>query len=389
MRGAGGSVRQLPPARIGATFSSLAISISASIAIAFRRRDAVNASGFRRMASAFILSVCSMLALPALAAGNVLRVLAWPGYADSDVVRQFESRYHAKVEVTLIDSDEALHDRMHAGAAPQFDVFAANTAEIEHYSHENLLAPLDLASIPNTRRQLPRFRELSSMGALTRDGKVYAIPFTYSSMGLIYDRRQIAVAPRSMNELWNPRYRGKVLDFNSGQHNYSFTALALGYRDPFNLSASQMRTITRRLIDLRRNLLTYYTLPEEAAAFFIEHKAALMFGNYGTQQVALLRRAGADVGYVIPDEGALAWLDCWAIPNSAVNRPLALAWINFMLEPRVSEQLTQRQGLANTLSAEPESSGHAHIVWIEPVEDSQRREALWSRIVSGDRPGRF
>lgn len=126
-----------------------------------------------------------MLALPALAAGNVLRVLAWPGYADSDVVRQFESRYHAKVEVTLIDSDEALHDRMHAGAAPQFDVFAANTAEIEHYSHENLLAPLDLASIPNTRRQLPRFRELSSVGALTRDGEVYAIPFTYSSMGLI------------------------------------------------------------------------------------------------------------------------------------------------------------------------------------------------------------
>ncbi|MDP9152902.1 MAG: hypothetical protein M3O74_01520 [Pseudomonadota bacterium] len=36
-----------------------------------------------------------------------------------------------------------------------------------------------------------------------------------------------------------------------------------------------------------------------------------------------------------------------------------------------------------------ESSEHAHIVWIEPVEDGRRREALWSRIVSGDRPERF
>lgn len=369
MRRAHESVWQLPLPYIGGTFATLAT--------------------LRRVACALMLSACSMSTQPALAAGNVLRVLAWPGYADSDIVKDFESRYNARVEVTLIDSDESLHDRVHAGAAPQFDVFAANTAEIERYARENLLAPLDLASIPNTKRQLPRFRDLSAIGGLVRDGKVYAIPFTYSSMGLIYDRKQIAVAPRSMNELWNPRYRGKVLDFNSGQHNYSFTALALGYANPFQLDAAQMRTITRKLIDLRRNLLTYYTLPEEAAAFFIEHKAALMFGNYGTQQLALLRRAGADVGYVIPDEGALAWLDCWAMTKSAANQPLALAWINTMLDPRVSEQLTQRQGLANTVYADPESSEHAHIVWIEPVEDSARREALWSRIVSGDRPERF
>jgi putative spermidine/putrescine transport system substrate-binding protein len=114
-----------------------------------------------------------------------------------------------------------------------------------------------------------------------------------------------------------------------------------------------------------------------------------MFSNYGTQQVALLRRAGADVGYVIPDEGALAWLDCWSMTTSASNRPLALAWIDYMLEPNVSGLLTQRQGLANTLTAPPESNDKTHLIWIEPVEDIQRREALWSRIVSGDRPERF
>ncbi len=327
--------------------------------------------------------------MPAVAGENVLRVLAWPGYANSDVVRTFETRFNAKVEVTLVDSVEALWDKMHAGGTPRFDVLAANTAEIERYTRENLLAPLDLASLPNTQRQLPRFRALSSIGGITREGKVYAIPFTYSSMGLIYDRKQIPVAPRSMSELWNPRYRGKVLDYNSAQHNFSFTALALGYSNPFRLDATQMRLIAHRLIDLRRNLLTYYNLPEEATSFFIQHKVALMFGNYGTQQVELLRRAGADVGYVIPDEGALAWLDCWSMTSAAADRPLAQAWINYMLEPDVSRLLTQRQGLANTLTASPESSDKTHIIWIEPVEDIQQREALWSRIVSGDRPERF
>jgi len=208
-------------------------------------------------------------------------------------------------------------------------------------------------------------------------------------MGLIYDRKQIPVAPHSMAELWNPQYRGKVLDFNSAQHNFSFTALALGYPDPFRLTPAQTHDIALKLIDLRRNLLTYYNLPEEATAFFIQHKVALMFGNYGTQQLAQLRRAGADVGYVIPDEGALAWLDCWAMTSTAADRPLALAWINYMLEPDVSGLLTQRQGLANTLTPSPESNADAHLIWLRPVDDIQQREALWSKIVSGDLPEGF
>ncbi|MEM5343543.1 extracellular solute-binding protein [Paraburkholderia azotifigens] len=343
----------------------------------------------RLLDSVILFLGCCMLVAHAPAAENVLRVLAWPGYADADVVKGFEDRYHAKVEVTLVDSDEALWDKMHQGTQPQFDVLAANTAEIQRYAHDNLLAPLDLASLPNTKRQLPRFRALSSIDGLTQHGAVYAIPFTYSTMGLIYDRKQVSVAPHSMNELWNPRYRGKVLDYNSAQHNFSFTALALGYPDPFQLNNAQIQTIARKLIDLRRNLLTYYNLPEEAAAFFVQHKVALMFGNYGTQQLELLRRAGADVGYVIPDEGVLAWLDCWSMTSAAANRPLALAWINYMLEPDVSRLLTQRQGLANTLTEPPESTGKSHILWTEPVENIQKREALWSRIVSGDRPERF
>ena len=351
-------------------------------------------AGVARCLGSLVLLLQTLLLPAAHAAAdtNVLRVLAWPGYADRDVVKAFETRFDARVEVTFVDSDEALWEKMHEGSAPRFDVLAANTAEIRRYTLEHLLVPLDLASLPNTQRQLPRFRALGSINGLTTNGKVYAIPFTYSSMGLIYDRKQIPVAPRSMNALWDPRYRGKVLDFNSAQHNFSFTALALGLTHPFDLTDAQVKTVARKLVDLRRNLLTYYTLPEEATAVFMQHKIALMFGNYGTQQLALLRRAGADVGYVIPDEGALAWLDCWAMSEGAANRPLALAWINYMLEPEVSGLLTQRQGLANTLATSPVGDGDgdgAHLVWLQTVENTEVRESLWSRIVSGDRPERF
>jgi putative spermidine/putrescine transport system substrate-binding protein len=75
--------------------------------------------------------------------------------------------------------------------------------------------------------------------------------------------------------------------------------------------------------------------------------------------------------------------------SAAANRPLALAWLNYMLEPDVSALLIQRQGLANTLTPSPESNINAHLVWTRPVADVQQREALWNKIVSGDLPETF
>jgi len=62
--------------------------------------------------------------------GETLRVLAWPGYADSDVVKTFEQRTRSKVEVTIIDSDDVLWQKVSQNNAGNFDVFAVNTAEL-------------------------------------------------------------------------------------------------------------------------------------------------------------------------------------------------------------------------------------------------------------------
>ena len=63
----------------------------------------------------------------------VLRVLAWPGYAEPEVVQAFERAHSAKVEVTVIDSDDALWQRATGNGAADFDVFAVNTAELQRY----------------------------------------------------------------------------------------------------------------------------------------------------------------------------------------------------------------------------------------------------------------
>jgi len=337
----------------------------------------------------FILS--GVFAAGAHAAG-VLRVLAWPGYADAEVVRSFEQKSGARVELTVIDTDESLWQKVSANGGRDFDVMAVNTAELQRYIAADLVQPVDPARIAGTRRQLPRFRKLADIPGLVhvRQGRAeaYAIPYTYSTMGLIYDRRQFAEAPVSISALWEPRNKGKVLAYSGGAHSFSLAAQALGFPSPFRLQGSEWARAVHKLIELRRNVLGFYNRPEESVQLFLRHRVALMFANYGLQQLHMLRAAGADVGYVIPREGALAWLDCWAVTRGARDVDLVHAWIDHLLGDTASGLLARRQGLANTLVESDAGTSSDRIVWLAAVEDAPRREALWARIHSGDRATR-
>jgi len=322
-------------------------------------------------------------------AEETLRVLAWPGYADADLVQAFERRYKVKVEVTLISSDDVMWGRLSVRQGGDFDVFAVNTAELQRYIDSGISIPLTPANIPNTAKQLPRFRDLFAIPGITRQGAVYAIPYTYSEMGLIYDRKVFKTPPDSFAALWDKRYKGRVLAYQASEHNFSLAAMVLGLKNPFHIAETDFRRVSRHLVELRRNVLSFYGSPEEATELFMSNHVALLFANYGTQQVSMLKKAGADIGYVIPREGALAWLDCWSITRGNRNRKLAEAWINYTLEAPVSHALIERQGLSNTLEAPATVHDADKILWLQRVEDVAKRASLWDKIISGNTLEKF
>ena len=332
------------------------------------------------------LGLVLALVLPGAAVGaEVLRVLTWPGYADPDLVKVFEQRTGAKVEVTFIDSDDTLWQRINNNQAQDFDVFAVNTAELQRYISGGLVVPIDTAQVPNLAKQLPRFRNPSGIPGIAKGDKVYAVPYTFSEMGLIYDRQQVKEAPVSIKALWDPRYRGKVLLYDGASHNFTLAAQSLRDSNPFQIAEQEWPAAVNRLIELRRNAMGFYSQPEESVDLFKRKQAALLFANYGSQQLQLLRAAGVDVGYAIPQEGALAWLDCWVITRGAKNKSLATAWIDYFLEAEPSNALVKRQGLANTVAAAPNMRSQDRVKWLEPVESAPRRSLLWERILAGDR----
>lgn len=327
-------------------------------------------------------------ALPAVAAAApVLRVLAWPGYVEPELRQAFEKAQGVRVELTVIDTDESLWQHLSAHGGADFDVVSLNVAELARSRRAGLLQPVQTQQVPRTRRQLPRFADWQAIPGLMQteagERRVYGIPYTYAEMGLIYDREQMRTPPASVNELWDPRWQGRVLAYNGGSHSLSLAALSLGLPEPFKLSGGDWRRSVERLVALRRNVLGFYTQPAESVRLFRRHRVALMFANYGSQQLRLLQDAGANVGYALPREGALAWLDCWAITRRCQDSALAHAWIDHLLGDQAAALLTQRQGLASTLHESASAPAGARLHWLQPVEDAARRELLWSRIRAG------
>jgi len=324
----------------------------------------------------------ALLSFP-LQAQDVLRILTWPGYADKDLVRVFEERNNAIVEVTYVGTDEELREKL-SEPGNRYDVIAANSSEIQQLSRQQLLQPLRLNKLTNRSRQLTQFRKLQDIPGLVTEGKAYGIPYTYAEMGLIYNRKLLSTPPDSLSSLWDPHLQGRVLAYDGSSHNFSLARMALN-KPPFTIPPTELPEAINKLVALRRNVLTFYTLPEESVALFTQNKVALLYANYGRQQLKLLQDAGADVGYVIPREGALAWLDCWAISSTSLNRNLAEKWIDYSLEPQVSETFTARQGLDNTLMQSANGTqAVSQLVWLEPVENNQQRAELWQRIIEGE-----
>jgi putative spermidine/putrescine transport system substrate-binding protein len=309
-----------------------------------------------------------------------LRILAWQGYADDDWVKAFEKENNVDVSVVYVGTDDEIWAKIKGSEGQDFDLFAVNTAQLQRYIDLGLTTAYDLSALPNQKETLPRFQDLSKVTGVMRDGKVYAIPYAFDSIGIIYDKDKVKPAPTSWSALWDPQYQGRVLDYDNGEHNFSVAALDMGIADPFNLSDEQMQAAKKRLIDLKHNLLSFYTTADEALQLYQHNDVALMFANFGQQQVKMMTDAGANIGYVNPKEGALAWLDTWAMTKGVKNKALAEKWVNFVLQKKIGQELSDRTGFGNTVVPFGSAGADDKLVWLETVENPTKRADLWNEI---------
>ena len=62
-----------------------------------------------------------------------------------------------------------------------------------------------------------------------------------------------------------------------------------------------------------------------------------------------------------------------------INR-LAEAWVNFLLQKKIGQQLSERTGFGNTVVETGSAGANDKLVWLDFVEDPTKRSDLWNEV---------
>ena len=325
------------------------------------------------------ISLVAALLSPAVAlagANGEVRLLAYEGYADPSWAEEFEKETGITVKVTYVGGVDEQIAKMKASNGKDYDVVTVDTASLKAFADQKLIAPIDKDKLTSAKNLLPDFK---AMGNATFDGVTYGVPWAWGSLGMIYDKKTFPTPPDSWAVLWDPQYKGKVISLDDANNDINFGAIALGIKDPFNLDDQQFAQVKDKLIALKKNLLTYFAGFDEGTTIWSENDVLLMF-SMGELAAINLKKKGFDVGYVIPKEGAVGWLDNLTVSAGSPNVDAAYAWMNFALQKKIGADMAKKFGYGATTDA-PEGMDYANrLIWAQNPENYTRRQAVWNEV---------
>lgn len=296
----------------------------------FMRRAAF--AGVAMPSAAAILAACGSNPSSGGSSGTTLRLLAWEGYANDEWVKPFEKQNNVDVVVTYMGSDDEQFAKMRAGGGTNYDLVSPNQANLPLFREENLIVPLDESKLSNYSNVIPQLRDMKYR---LDDGKLWGSPFAWGANAMMYVPSALPAAPKSWNDLWGKAFAGKVIMPDDAILNTSVAALALGIADPFNLTDQQLSQVKEKLLELKPNIVTFYTGFSDAANLMASGEATIGMST-GSLIVKQAADQGAKVVEVVPSEGAISWLDTWAITKGGADKlDIAYKWLNYTLTPEV------------------------------------------------------
>ncbi|MCR4434809.1 MAG: ABC transporter substrate-binding protein [Clostridiales bacterium] len=269
-----------------------------------------------------------------------LVVVNWKDYGSDnpEAVQKFESENNCKIVHEYMASEEELLTKLRTGGVGKLDVVLPNPQILPTAIKEGLLEELDTSKLSNYPNVYDKFKKLpeSSMG-----GKTYAVPWVWGSTGIAYNTKLIKEDINSVNVLWDQKYKGFIGfrdDFNDA---VMTAAIALG-QDPNN--PSDLNAIKNKLKEQKPLNKTYWKTGDEWSKFFANEQITV--GLMWSGQSASMKKAGQPIKYVVPKEGAIGWVDYWAVVKNAPHKDLAVKFVDYMISEGFQKDWVSKGGPA-------------------------------------------
>ena len=174
------------------------------------------------------------------------------------------------------------------------------------------------------------FRSERFKGLSFDPGERYTVPYTWGTLGIIYNRNMVDGEITSWSALYDDRYAGNVLLINNSRDAMGAALMYLGYSvnttDP-----DEIRAAFQVIEDANRRGVFQGRVMDEVFQKMEGGNAAIATYYAGDYLSMVENQAdGVDLAFVIPEEGSNWFVDAMCVLKDAPHKEAAEAWINFI-----------------------------------------------------------
>lgn len=279
-----------------------------------------------------VLSVFPASAVSAADDTIYLRVYNWGEYVSNgedgtlDTIKEFERRFpHIKVDYTTYATNEELYAKLKSGAA-SYDVIFPSDYMISRMIEEDMLVKLNFDNIPNFSDVMDSFKNLEYDPT-----NEYSVPYTWGTVGIVYNTTMVEEAPTSWEALWDPAYTNQILMFNNSRDAFGIALKKLGYSQ--NTTEKAKLDEAAEELKEQKSVLQAYVMDE---IFDKMQSGEAALAPYYAGDALTMIADNPDLAFVIPEEGTNRFVDAMVIPKGVRYQKEAEQFINFMLETDIA-----------------------------------------------------
>lgn len=262
-------------------------------------------------------------------AGQTLKVFNWSTYIAEETIPRFEELCDVEVDYQVFASNEEMITVIREGSVA-YDLVAPTDYTVEIMIAEGLLRPLNHENIPNIANLSATFTDPAF-----DPGNTYSVAYAWGTVGIGYDTTVIDEPITTWRQVFE--YDGPVAWLDDVRGTYGVALTILGY-DPNTQDEQEISEATDFLIENGRNVVA---IAGDDGQVMLERGDVDITVEYNGDIFQIISDCECDdFTYIVPEEGALAWVDNMAIPANAEHPELAEAFIDYIMDPVVGAELT-------------------------------------------------
>lgn len=253
--------------------------------------------------------------------GGVVKVYNWGEYIDEDLIGQFEEEYGIKVIYDTFTTNEEMFPKLQADTS-MYDVVCPSDYMIEKMIQNDMVQPIEKEKISNYKNigtaYLEKMEEFDP-------GNQYAVPYTWGTVGILYNTSMVHEPVDSWDILWDEDYENEIIMQDSVRDAFMVALKRLGY----SCNTTDEGQLEEAMLTLRdqKRLVKAYAI-DEVRDKMIDEAAAL--GVIYSGEYLYCKEENPNLAYAVPKEGSNVWFDGWVITKGSQNVENAHKWLDFL-----------------------------------------------------------